>query len=111
MDMYENYLSQRETVRKYWNTQNRTEEDKYLRTLKNWEHIYLDRRTNGGEKRQKYPLKELLKLSGIARSTYYYHLKQGDRDKYEHLKHKISEIFKKHRSRYGKISFIQRFSW
>ena len=57
MDMCENYLSQRETVRKYWNTQNRTEEDKYLRTLKNWEHIYLDRRTNGGEKRQKYPLK------------------------------------------------------
>ena len=43
----------------------------------------------------------MLKLSGIARSTYYYHLKQGDRDKYEHLKHKILEIFKKHRSRYG----------
>ena len=59
--------------------------------------------TNKGEKRQKYPLKELLKLSGIARSTYYYNLKQGDRDKYEHLKHKISEIFKKHRSRYGLI--------
>ena len=37
MDMRENYLSHRETVRKYWNTQNRTEEDKYLRTLRNWE--------------------------------------------------------------------------
>lgn len=47
MDMCENYLSQRETVRKYWNTQNRTEEDKYLRTLKNWKHIYLEEGAEG----------------------------------------------------------------
>ncbi len=43
----------------------------------------------------------MLKLSGIARSTYYYHLKQGDRDKYENLKVEITEIFKKHKGRYG----------
>ncbi len=42
MDMRENYLSHRETVRKYWNTQNRTEEDNYLHTLRNWERIYLE---------------------------------------------------------------------
>lgn len=47
MDMCENYLSQRETVRKYWNTQNRTEEDKYLCTLKNWKHIYLEEGAEG----------------------------------------------------------------
>ena len=42
MDMCDNYLSHRETVRKYWNTQNRTEEDKYLHTLKNWKRKYLE---------------------------------------------------------------------
>lgn len=47
MDMRENYLSHRETVRKYWNTQNRTEEDKYLHTLRNWERIYLEEGVEG----------------------------------------------------------------
>lgn len=43
----------------------------------------------------------MLKLSGIARSTYYYHLKQGDKDKYENLKLEISKTFNKHKGRYG----------
>ena len=43
----------------------------------------------------------MLKLSGIARSTYYYHLKQGNKDKYENLKLEISKIFNKHKGRYG----------
>lgn len=47
MDMRENYLSHRKTVRKYWNTQNRTEEDKYLHTLRNWERIYLEEGVKG----------------------------------------------------------------
>ncbi len=47
MDMRENYLSHRETVRKYWNTQNRTEEDNYLNTLRNWERIYLEEGVEG----------------------------------------------------------------
>ena len=34
------------------------------------------------ELRHKYPLKELLKLSGISRSTYYYYLKKKNKDKY-----------------------------
>ena len=47
MDMRENCLSHRETVRKYWNTQNRTEEGKYLHTLRNWERIYLKEGAEG----------------------------------------------------------------
>ena len=43
----------------------------------------------------------MLKLSGIARSTYYYYLKQKDVDKYEDLKQKIIEIFNQNKSRYG----------
>ena len=40
-------------------------------------------------------------ISGIARSTYYYYLKQKDVDKYEDLKQEIIEIFKQHKFRYG----------
>ncbi len=47
MDMRENYLSHRETVRKYWGTQNRTEEENYLHTLRNWERIYLEEGAEG----------------------------------------------------------------
>ena len=42
MDMRENGLSQRETVRKYWGTNGRTEEDLYLGSLKRWKRIYLE---------------------------------------------------------------------
>ncbi len=47
MDMRGHHLGHRETVRKYWNTQNRTEEDKYLHTLRNWERIYLEEGVEG----------------------------------------------------------------
>ena len=53
------------------------------------------------ELRQKYPLKDLLELSGIARSTYYYYLKQKDKDKYESEKQDILEIYNTHKGRYG----------
>ena len=43
----------------------------------------------------------MLKLSDIARSTYYYYLKQKDVDKYEDLKQEIIEIFNQHKGRYG----------
>ena len=43
----------------------------------------------------------MLKLSGIARSTYYYHLKQKDKDKYEGEKQDILEIYNTHKGRYG----------
>ncbi len=47
-------------------------------------------------------MKTLLLVSGVAKSTFYYHLKiikQVDKDKI--LKELISKIFKKHKSRYG----------
>ena len=42
MDMRENHLGKRETVRKHWQTNNRQEEDLYMKTLKRWERIYLE---------------------------------------------------------------------
>ena len=53
------------------------------------------------ELRQKHPLKELLKLSGLARSTYYYYLKQPNTDKYECEKQEIQEIYNANKVRYG----------
>ena len=41
MDMKHNHLSYRETIRKYWNTSGRSEEDLYKQTVKQWERIYL----------------------------------------------------------------------
>ena len=43
----------------------------------------------------------MLELSGIARSTYYYYLKQKDKDKYESEKQDILEIYNTHKGRYG----------
>ncbi len=40
MDMRENNLGYRETVRKYWQTKTRAEEDKHRSQVKNWERIY-----------------------------------------------------------------------
>ena len=42
LDMRESYLGYRETVRKFWNTQNRKEEDLYVFTVKRWERKYLE---------------------------------------------------------------------
>ena len=47
MDMREHHLSYRETVRKYWNTENRSQEDLYLKTIKRWERIYLEEGAEG----------------------------------------------------------------
>ena len=43
----------------------------------------------------------MLKLSGIARSTYYYHIKQQDKDKYASEKADIIEVFDKNKGIYG----------
>ena len=53
------------------------------------------------ELRQKYPLKELLKLSGLARSTFYDYLKRDDTDKHEREKQEIREIYNVNKGRYG----------
>ena len=47
MDMRENFLGYRETVRKYWGTQNRYEEELYKGTVKKWERIYLEEGAEG----------------------------------------------------------------
>ena len=43
----------------------------------------------------------MLKLSVIARSTYYYYVNKKDKDKYKQVKLDIVEIFNKHKGRYG----------
>ena len=43
----------------------------------------------------------MLKLSGIARSTYYYYLKKQDTDKYDEIKVEILDIYNQHKGRYG----------
>ncbi|MEE1503451.1 MAG: IS3 family transposase [Acutalibacteraceae bacterium] len=53
------------------------------------------------ELRQRYPLKDLLQLSGLARSTFYYYLKHIDTDKYEREKQEIQEIYNTNKGRYG----------
>lgn len=47
LDMRENRLGQRETIRKYWLTKSRKEESLYVSTLKLWERIYLEEGTEG----------------------------------------------------------------
>ena len=43
----------------------------------------------------------MLKLSGLARSTYYYYLKQPNKDKYECEKQEVQEIYNTNKGRYG----------
>ena len=62
------------------------------------------------ELRQSYPLNDLLQLSGLARSTFYYYLKHLDKDKYECEKQETQEIYNANKSRYGyrRISIAMR---
>lgn len=55
-----------------------------------------------------YPLKDLLKVSGLARSTFYCYLKTKDIDKYKEVKNDILEIFNQNKGRYGyrRILFV-----
>lgn len=43
----------------------------------------------------------MLKLSGLARSTYYYYLKQLNTDKYKCERQEIQEIYNANKGRYG----------
>ena len=47
MDMRENQLGYRETVRKYWGTHSRREEDNHKNTVKSWERIFLEEGAEG----------------------------------------------------------------
>ena len=54
------------------------------------------------ELREEFAVKKLIKVAGIARSTYYYWLNTfGREDKYEEVKSVISSIFHEHKGRYG----------
>ena len=54
------------------------------------------------ELRPYYPLPVLLEVSGMARSSYYYHIgRMKCPDKYEHVRGLIFHIFHKHKKRYG----------
>lgn len=53
------------------------------------------------ELRQKYPLKDLLSITGLSRSTYYYTLKAQTSDKYSIEKQEIKRIFEENKGRYG----------
>lgn len=54
------------------------------------------------ELRHQFPLAGLLRLAGLARSTFYYQrAAQAVGDRYEELKTRIREIFDRHKGRYG----------
>jgi transposase InsO family protein len=54
------------------------------------------------ELRQIYPLANLLKIAGLARSTFYYQQKALQKeDKYADVKHRIKAVFDKNKGRYG----------
>lgn len=54
------------------------------------------------ELRHDYPVKTLLKVSGIPRNTYYYKINTFEHsDKNSKWKRLISSIFEKHKGRYG----------
>ena len=42
LDMRNNHLAYRETVRKHWKTKLRSEENLYIKTVQRWERIYLE---------------------------------------------------------------------
>ncbi len=54
------------------------------------------------ELRHQYPVAALLKLAGLARSTFYYQQKVRESvDKYQQIKDSIREVFDSHKGRYG----------
>ncbi|MGF6782185.1 putative transposase [Paraburkholderia sp. GAS334] len=54
------------------------------------------------ELRQRHPTAILLKVAGLARSTFYYQLKAlGAEDRYADLKAKIRSVYERHHGRYG----------
>ncbi|HIU62355.1 MAG TPA: IS3 family transposase [Candidatus Caccalectryoclostridium excrementigallinarum] len=60
------------------------------------------------ELRQTYKLDTLLKISSLARSTFYYHLNARKTDKYSETKQVIKEVFSENDGRYGyrRITYI-----
>ncbi|HIS37239.1 TPA: hypothetical protein IAC10_11525 [Candidatus Scatousia excrementigallinarum] len=53
------------------------------------------------ELRQTFPLRILLRISQLPRSTFYYHLKASCIDKHRTDKHAIMEVFERNENCYG----------
>ncbi|EQB21898.1 Mobile element protein [Dehalobacter sp. UNSWDHB] len=54
------------------------------------------------ELRHKYKVTELIKIAGIPRSSYYYHIKcQAKEDKYAEIRPLLQQIFNDNKGRYG----------
>ncbi|MEB6592732.1 IS3 family transposase, partial [Pseudomonas asiatica] len=52
--------------------------------------------------KHRFPLPDLLRLIGLARSTFYYQVQSQQKpDKYAELKEKIQQIYHKEKGRYG----------
>ena len=52
--------------------------------------------------RHEFPLDGLLKVAGLARSTFYYQCKASQKaDKHAQLKARIRSVFEQHKGRYG----------
>ena len=52
--------------------------------------------------RHQFPVTDLLKLAGLARSTFYYQCKASQvADKHTQLKARIRAVFEQHKGRYG----------
>ncbi len=59
-----------------------------------------------------FPLDILLKIIKLARSTYYYHLKQLNlEDKNQAVKNEIETIYNEHKGNYGYREGIQEKYW
>ena len=78
--------------------------------IKQWERIYLEGGTPKQkaqvvqELRQKYPLKALLQLAGLPRSTFYYYLHRSQNPaKYQMVKEQIVTIFNENKKRYQNL--------
>lgn len=111
MDMRENHLAYRETARKHWNTQSRTEEKLYVATIKRWERIYLtegaegfmvERRGRGSKGRpRKNPLNQEIENDLIAENQRLKERLQYAEAELEYLK-KLDALVRAEEERNGK---------
>jgi putative transposase len=70
--------------------------------LKKGEILDKDRFEIVYELRLVYKVKELIEVVKIARSSYYYYIKNKSKeDKYANIKQKIKDVFYKNKGRYG----------
>ena len=67
IDMVRNNLSYRETVRKYWHTGSKEEEDKFRPTLRDWHRKYLEHGEEGIMANRGRPRKTEINYDGLSK--------------------------------------------